>query len=82
MKTKINQIHKQFDRLERDFMFNSKHMQEISNESKRGSSEYWKLHEKLYSLHPFIVELDVIPDLLKHVLDSVDNYSLTHYERK
>lgn len=55
---------------------------EILNDGSGYGTEYWKLHEKLYSLHPFIVELDVIPDLLKHVLDSVDNYSLTHYERK
>ena len=57
MKTKINQIHKQFDRLERDFMFNSKHMQEISNESKRGSSEYWKLHEECKGINDTIREL-------------------------
>ena len=55
---------------------------EILNDGSGYGTAYWKLHEKLYSLHPLIVELDVIPDLLKHVLDSVDNYSLTHYEKK
>ena len=48
MKTKnakeIAKIDRQLDRLERDFMFNSNRMQELSNENRRGSSEYWRLH--------------------------------------
>ena len=57
MKTRINQIHKQLDRLERDFMFNSNRMQELANENRRGSSEYWRLHEECKSINDTIREL-------------------------
>ena len=57
MKTRINQIHKQLDRLERDFMFNSNRMQDLANENRRGSSEYWRLHEECKSINDTIREL-------------------------
>ena len=57
MKTRINQIHTQLDRLERDFMFNSNRMKELSTENKRGSSEYWRLHEECKCINDTIREL-------------------------
>ena len=63
MKTRINQIHKQLDRLERDFMFNSNRMKELSNENRRGSSEYWRLHEECKDINDKIREL--LEDLWK-----------------
>ena len=61
MKTRINQIHKQLDRLERDFIFNSNRMKELSNENRRGSSEYWRLHEECKRIN------DQIRDLLNEL---------------
>ena len=63
MKTRINQIHKQLDRLERDFMFNSNRMKVLSNENRRGSSEYWRLHEECKCINDTIREL--LEDLWK-----------------
>ena len=57
MNRRINQIHKQLDRLERDFMFNSNRMRELSNENRRGSSEYWRLHEECKGINDHIREL-------------------------
>ena len=57
MKTRINQIHKQLDRLERDFMFNSNRMQELANENRRGRSEYWRIHRESVAINDTIREL-------------------------
>lgn len=57
MNRKINQIHKQLDHLERDFMFNSNRMKELSNEGRLGSSEYWRLHEECKGINDRIREL-------------------------
>ena len=44
--------------------------------------EFWTLYKKMYSLHPMILELDVIPQLLRHILEAADSYNLSYYEIK
>ena len=61
MKTRINQIHKQLDRLEREFLCNSNRMKSLSDEGMRGSSEYWRLHEECKGIN------DTIRDLLQEL---------------
>lgn len=46
------------------------------------AEEFWTLYRKMYSRHPLIAELDVIPQLFRHVIDSADGYNLSFYERK
>ena len=46
------------------------------------AEEFWTLYRKMYSRHPLIAELDVIPQLFRHVIDSADGYNLYFYERK
>ena len=57
MKTGINQIHKQINRLEREFMFNGNRMKSLSDEGMRGCSEYWRLHEECKGINDTIREL-------------------------
>ena len=44
--------------------------------------ELFALYRKMHSRHPLIAELDIVPQLLRHVIDSADGYSLSHYGRK
>ena len=61
MEKKIKQIHKQLDRLEREFLRNNQIMKDLSDEGMRGCSRYWKLHEECVSIN------DQIRDLLNEL---------------
>ena len=61
MEKRIKQIHKQLDRLEREFLCNSNRMKSLSDEGMRGCSEYWRLHEECKAIN------DQIRDLLQEL---------------
>ena len=61
MKTGIDEIHKQINRLEREFLCNSNRMKSLSDEGMRGCSAYWQLHEECKGIN------DTIRDLLQEL---------------
>ena len=61
MEKRIKQIHKQLDRLEREFLCNSNRMKSLSDEGMRGCSEYCRIHREGVAIN------DQIRDLLQEL---------------